>query len=439
MFVEFEPGFLAACAETLRRRGAGEPAASRETETIASAEQPAEAFLRSLGYLPADATDADTLRSRLALVALAGRFDRAFRLPMRHAPGAFFFGGQLSPAGFGLSSERGRHLGVAGRGLTLQQAFESCVGEAAERLSFHEWPGDRTPPEGRPLIRAPRHDDRLLAGAELDWVLREMGLPGDSDPRMLDGIEAISLADGEPLLLPAALCLLPAPGRPGVPQPAGSTGCAAGPSVAAATLSALEEVVERDAVAGWWQGAIPPRAVAPSLLQELGLDALAGSLRDGSPRRHWFLDITGPLKIPAFVALSAYPEGRAVVAGYGAGLDLRRALLGALLELCQAELAQELALLKRRQRGEEALNAVDRRWIEQYEQATADSHPRFTPGAPPQDHAAGSRSLAATLSCLTRAGRKAYRVDLSRPPLGLAAVRAVVPGLHTGLPAWTAP
>lgn len=468
MFMEFEQGFLAACAESLREAEEARPHVVSQPRNAAPPGERTRAFLAALGYsarstsestsgsaaasVESGAADAicssDTRHNQLALLSLAGWFDRAFQLPMRHAPGAVFFGGQLSPVSFGLMTTGSPVVGVAGRGLTLRQAFESCAGEAAERLSVHEWPGDRSareepgggPGGGAPLrIRSATADDRLLDDAALAWAWSRMGLPTDCDPRSIDWVDGSCLIDGQPQLLPASLCLRPAPGRFDAPQPAGTTGCAAGPSLPAATLSALEELIERDAVARWWRGDIPARPVAPELLQRLGIDEQARRVRRGSPRQHWFLDVTSDLNVPTFVALSADPNGRAVVAGYGTSLDPRHALLGALLELCQMELAQELALLKREQRGEEALNAVDRRWIDQYEQVTVDSFEQFTPCAPAlgwRDDGA-LRSLPGTLSRLAVAGYDAYCVNLSRRPLGIKVARVVVPGLETSLPVWT--
>ncbi|SMF51308.1 thiazole/oxazole-forming peptide maturase, SagD family component [Tistlia consotensis] len=449
--MEFEQGFLAACAEALQQIEDARPLEPQPRGTVSSLRKRTQAFLTALGYLPpqgAGLAGRDLRRNRLALISLSGWFDRAFQLQMRHAPGAHFFGGQLSPLSFAIAASGDRFLGVAGRGLTLQQAFESCVGEAAERLSAFEWPGDRErPAPGQaawpaPLqIRAKAAGDPILAGCELSWAWRRMGLPFDQDPRGVDWVEGMSLVDGEPRLLPAALCLRPAAGRPDAPNPAGSAGCAAGASLPAATLAALEEVIERDAAVRWWRGETSPCPVAPELLSRLGLDELGRQVRGDSPRRHWFLDITGDLQVPAFVALSAEPDGRAVVGGYGASLDPRRALTNALLELCQRELTQELALQKRERRGVRALSAADLRWVEQHARVSLDSHDRFRAGGPPRSWSdrAEPRSLAATLSRLADAGYDAYCVDLSRRPLGVKVARVVVPGLETERPDWTVP
>ena len=123
-----------ACLEILDQPGDDQPA-----------HQEARVFLASIGYLPAgreDRPDADTMLHRRRILGLAARLDRLFDLPLFRSPGVHFFGGQADPANFGLAGFDGATVNVAGRGLTRRQAFESCVGEAAEHLSFLEWPAD---------------------------------------------------------------------------------------------------------------------------------------------------------------------------------------------------------------------------------------------------------------------------------------------------------
>ena len=68
-------------------------------------------------------------RHRALLFRAAAEFTRVFQLVSKSAPGLSFFGAEVA-AGTGSAS-----LSFAGSGLSMLEAFESCVGEGVERLS----------------------------------------------------------------------------------------------------------------------------------------------------------------------------------------------------------------------------------------------------------------------------------------------------------------
>lgn len=379
----------------------------------------------------ATAEDPGTQANRLALLALAARLDRTFRLPMRHAPGAFFFGAMASPERFAIPGQPA--TGVGGRGLTLRRAFESCIGEAAEYLSFIAR-GDEPTVNG---------DGRGgLDANELAWVAGALGIDGERRLGELDWIATRSLADGRGVMFPAELVLRRPAAKRKTVRAAESAGVGAGPTRETAILSGLLEVIERDAVALWWYGGTAARSVGPDLAEDPEFDRFITALRGDSDRIWWLLDITSDIGVPTFAALSAEWDGRAVVAGSSAGLDARAAARSAVLEMCQMELAQELALDKLARDGEAALGPRDRLWIARARGLTLDSSPQLLARAPARAGELLPNSgnlIAAVIERLRGRGLEAYAVDLTRPDLAIPVVRVIVPGLQSAKPEWITP
>ena len=65
----------------------------------------------------------------------ASRFARVFELAAPDAPGLFSFGAQFDPALADPLHDGSPMVGVSGVGLTLQEAFQGCIGEGIEYLS----------------------------------------------------------------------------------------------------------------------------------------------------------------------------------------------------------------------------------------------------------------------------------------------------------------
>jgi ribosomal protein S12 methylthiotransferase accessory factor len=246
-----------------------------------------------------------------------------------------------------------------------------------------------------------------------------------------------ALASGGEILVPADWCLRRPTGGPlGIPGAALSTGCAAGSSFEAAAARALLEVVERDAAALWWIGGQRPRPLSvesPGLTEAVRL--LRGLRLNASDRTSWLLDITTDLAIPCMAAVSVDATGRGLACGLAARLAPEQAARAAILEMCQMELALQVVEAKRRQRGEQALNEVDRKHLERAASIDAGRcdllHPAGCPsreGGQAADDPKGE--LAALRDALARAHVEAALVDLSRPETGIPVVQAVAPALQ---------
>jgi ribosomal protein S12 methylthiotransferase accessory factor len=381
-----------------------------------------ETFLHALDGMVAD----DASDHTRALVRVAHRMERIFQLPVSDAPGLHLVGGMLDAAAFGVAPPP-RPFSVTGTGLDVLRATTACVSEGVEFLSQ--------------LARA----DAAFTGGTAGQVAH--GLPADAVADLLapfrladtDNIplrwtSGLSVAGGDPVLLPAALCYRNVR-DPDVPEPAikMSTGCGVGPTCEAAQLHALLELIERDAIALWWLGgrkgrrALAQPGLPPVLQVELQ--------RDASRRTSWLLDITTDLGVPCIAALSTDAAGRGLVCGFAARLDRGEAIRAAVFEMCQMEVGLGLILLKHRHGGEGALNDAER------------SHLRRSFGfdvrgcellfGDDEPVAEGRSAIAAEIASpaglarhLERHGIVALWTDLTRPDLAVPAVRALAPGLQ---------
>ncbi|WP_043364748.1 YcaO-like family protein [Belnapia sp. F-4-1] len=367
-------------------------------------------FLDWLGC-PVPATPGPAERNRALLFRAAGRFTRLFTLDCPTAPGLAVFGAEIA-TGAG-------QAGVSGVGASLIEAFEGCVGEGVELLSALEAPADRA-----------RLGPPPSYSGHAEWLAAI--LPEGAAPEAW--IELLRLDAPGTAWLPAGLCLRrPQPAFP-PPWPL-SIGCAAGPTPEAAALHALLELVERDAAALWWRGGQRGRPVALEDPAMAVAAPLLARLRGGEARRQsWLLDLTTDLGVPVIAALSTGPEGEGFCCGLAARTSRAAAARAAILEMAQMEMAHAVVLAKQEEAGPGALNAHDRALLRRYHGIRAEGcallHPAgaAAPGAGlPADPAA---AMAVLIGRLGARGLPVLALDLTRPELGLPAMRLVVPGLE---------
>jgi ribosomal protein S12 methylthiotransferase accessory factor len=382
---------------------------------------PARNLLARLNYLD---DDAGSMRHRAALLRAGAGFRRFFMLQAADAPGLVALGAEVGGAG----TQPGN---VSGAGLTFRRAFETCVGEAVEYLSQFATPNDAVVAMTESAVAA-EATPRMHA-------LWQHLLPHRRDPRAetTSWVVAANLSDGRPVLVPADLCLRrPAEERDLDPPWPLSIGCAAGPNPLDATIHGLLELIERDAVTLWWHGGQRPRLV-PSGIGAATIGRLRG---DVAHRRTWLLDITTDIGVPAVAAASCHDDGFGLCVGHAAAPTLERAAESALREMAQMELAHRIVSAKRAERGEAALNAVDRRHEWRFTALRVMDVPGLHPMAPPNPASDVLEDdkpsiLTALRQRLASAGFAAAALDLSRERFGIPVVRAVCPGLELGLTA----
>ncbi len=367
--------------------------------------------------------------NRAALLRLASRFDRTFRIALPHAPGLCCFGAQAAGPPEGPEQRPAWRLNASGVGLDLRAAFQNCVGEGAEFLSQLERAGDIACTARAGDLPAPTDPDRQDPG----W--RDAGWQDPDRPNaVLDWVAAIDLGDGSPALLPADRVLRRPPARRVLPADGPqSIGCGAGPDFATACRHALLELVERDAAAQWWRGGRRGHALPPDPGLHAALFGLMRTLRGGGTGRNtWFLDITSDLGIPCVAAVSADPGGRGFACGISARPDLAAAASAALLEACQMELTAPLIGARLRVGGEAALSPADRHAASRLTGLDTMANPLLHPIPHPRSPAAAlppGATLADLVARLRQHGHPVLAADLTRPDIAIPVAVLHVPGL----------
>lgn len=409
---------------------------------IGTDERAAAGLLSALGYaswvpgrpsIELPRTSAEEQRNRHRLLALAARASDIFCASPSGAAGVQVVGALIDRASFDLEARSPARMSAGGRGLTFAEAFESCMGEIAEGVSTAELGED-------PRLLEP---NRLLMDATIgrsrSWV--HCGLGAEHElPGNLAVVEAQCLNNGRPAALPAELVMQRRTERRACARRPDTNGVAAGRTREEAIVRGLLELIERDAVGLWWFGGRSARRLAPAHGWIALHQAIAAAGR--CPKREvWFLDLTTEIGTPVVACCSALADGTAVVAGFAADLSPERAAIRAFLEMCQMELAQELAMMKLDELGEAALQPGDRVWIERYRRLSVGTCPllvgvELVTNIPAPAEAATGDAITCLVEQLRAHGFSAYAVDLTREDIGIPVLRAVVPGLQSVKPSW---
>jgi oxazoline/thiazoline synthase len=235
--------------------------------------------------------------------------------------------------------------------------------------------------------------------------------------------------------VPSALCYFHYPAGPGpLFAVVDSNGNAAGNNLEEAVLQGLMELVERDAAGIWWLNRLRRPGVDLASFGEPYLPGLARFYAERG-RRLWMLDLTTDLHIPAFAAVSATDDedGRGITLGFGAHLDPAIAALRAATE------CNQLTWLRGDRRH--LLRRGDERGREDwYREARLADHPHLQassvePAARREDFDAIQAEdlrddILRAVRRLSEHGLEVLVLDLTRPDVGLSAVKVFVPGLR---------
>ena len=383
-------------------------------------------LLTELGYsAPAGAEADHQTRHRARLLRSASQFIRIFELSAPEAPRLVAFGAEVDPALADTMHRGSPPVGVSGIGLTMQEAFQGCIGEGVEYLSQLQRADDAvTGPDG------------IERAKPLDQPARDLVTTLMSSRPKLSWHRAVRLSDRREVFLPADLCLRrPSAAQEFAPPFPLSIGSAAGTSWEGAALHGLLELIERDAASLWWHGGKQGRAVASDV--EASTQALLAELRAGAPapRRSWLLDITTDTGIPAVAALSCRPDGFGFAFGLAARTTLQAAVRSAALEMCQGELAYAVVEAKRRERGDAALNAKDRSHLQRATAVNAEDCALLQPASGRVEHlsidgADPQSALQLIVRHLAELGIETYGLNLTRPHFAIPVARIIAPGLQ---------
>jgi thiazole/oxazole-forming peptide maturase SagD family component len=368
------------------------------------------------------------LLSSPALKSVVPKMDRLFLVRSDFAPGGRFLAGQARVKSPGHAE---LIVNTIGGGLSLPQSVQSCLGEAAERLSILDadpkimtWLslGDfarEAPEDLAELVLKAAHARGLAAGTDIACLAGQ-------DPET-----------GERVFIPAEWCCQsgdfgPSLANRGQPK---SIGVAAGFSDQDAARRAILELIERDAIALWWLGGRRPKGFALEGQPMARAVATIGQFRQSSAERQtWLLDITTNLLIPCVVALSADRNLGDVCVGSAARLTFEAAIEAAIVELCQAEIGLEIALQRQARDGEKALTPDDRILLDRANTLTDPddrmdllAHDPYRANLEPLPHLSELDEL---IAHLRHRGIRVYLLKQDRRDLSIPVMRAIAPSLQ---------
>jgi ribosomal protein S12 methylthiotransferase accessory factor len=334
-----------------------------------------------------------------------------------------------------------------GSGRNESDAFTAALGETVERYCSVAQ-GDE------PRVRAslarlgPRaihpNDCMLFSNAQYRarsrWNARGEPMtmvPVPFDPRAdVDWTPVWSLSRNEHRMLPTAFLYGGARAAGRATCISDSNGNAAGDSLADAIVRGFLEVVERDSIALWWYGRTPRPSIDVMRLRDSYFRDVVSAYRELG-REYWLLDITSDLGVPVCAAVTRRVDctREEILFGFGAHFDIERAALRAVKEMNQMVVLH--ATTRSVQSG---LPPTLASWTAD---AVAMQHPYLLPGsAVPRDgHVSGRSTTTGMGNALEQARRIADRhglellvLDLTRPDVGVAAVKVIVPGLRPAAP-----
>jgi ribosomal protein S12 methylthiotransferase accessory factor len=390
-------------------------------------------LLEALGYgaTPGSADgkepSAET-RHRALLLNAASRFVRVFQLAAPDAPGLIAFGAEFDPAIADPLHTGSPLVGVSGVGLSLQEAFQGCIGEGIEYLSQLQTTGDVLLPSGDSAAKIGLQTQDFVAAFSTHRRRPDTELSWHRVTRLADGCEA---------LLPADLCLRRSPDQQEIKPPFPlSTGSAAGTSWDAAALHGILELIERDAASLWWKGGSRGGSIPPQHEAYTMAEALLPRLRqNASARRSWLLDITTDIGVPCVAAVSCTADGFGFAFGLAARPTLKAAARSAILEMCQGELAYAVVEAKCSERGDAALNERDLVHRRRATMINADQCLLLQPALERAEHLAiGTTDPGAVLRLIVdrlgQFGIETFGLDLTRPRSKIPVARVIAPGLQ---------
>ncbi len=351
-------------------------------------------------------------------------------------------------ANHGFTTDDDRFTVCSGKGMSPAEARVSALGEAVERYGGRSWDADRVLRCRRASLPGPSLDPcRLVLYADEQYE----SLPYSpwSEDTETDWVGATLLGDGSTVFVPALAVFMDYQlrSRHEFLFPVTSNGLAAGPSLPAAVLRGLLEVVERDGFLLSWMHRLPGRRLDVGASTDPAVASMAAAYR----RRGVELNVVlVPTDHPATVAvaigvdLDPGPDRPAAVVGLGADLDPAVAVRRAALEVGQVRPALRARMrdpANRRRLAELLADPGAVRDLEDHDLLFADRSKLeeldFWLGSPvvspPVPHPPASDRVAADLSvlagALAEAGSDVYYVNLTPPDLaalGVSVARALV-------------
>ncbi len=317
-----------------------------------------------------------------------------------------------------------------GKGWTEAAARKGALCEALERFSCVSPAGNLLTGSWDELRHEAVHPLQLLHFSEKQYATRDAWnltettfnwVPDRFDERSrIEWVPGWSLTERRRRLLPAAWVYYGYPHDPAHDYcRADSNGNAAGVTLFDAIFNGLMELVERDSVALWWYNRIPRAGVDITSFGESAQSMV--EFFQSERHKTWALDLTFDLGVPAFVALSTRTgDSSAPLIGFGAHVEARLALEGALLEMYQIYAASE----GRGVRGLLPRSKGDWDYLRSSGTPLNSASYVRAPRGEVQDE------LSQVVNSLSEKGLEVIAVNLTRPAIGLPVAKVVVPGLR---------
>ena len=353
------------------------------------------------------------------------------------------FEAQLADFAFSGKDGEKTRLGV-GKGITEDAAMMGAIGESIERYcamqpdydsiveaSADELGSSAIPPPEFVLYSAAQYENGEIpyrpfrSGARMGWV------------------RGRSLPDGGEVFVPASMAYLGYVGEQLCHNT--SNGLAAGPSIDAAVLGGLCELIERDAFLIAWMNKLPVPEVLFGETHEAANAIRAHYTNLGVEIRVFDVTTDIPVYVMMAFAIDRSGRGPSAVVGLGCSLDPEEAVMKALLELCQGRVSETWRYRKRKPE-ERILSFEGVRHLEDHGAIYAEPYmldeldfllatSRRTMLAQLPDLSCGDveADLGRCVELLGKAGSRAAYVDLTTPdvtPFGLHVVRAVATKLQ---------
>jgi ribosomal protein S12 methylthiotransferase accessory factor len=336
------------------------------------------------------------------------------------------------------------HLSCSGKGMTRDEAWTSCLGEAVERYSGGCWdpeevvscrrsdlPGRSIDPRDLVLYRPEQYPDLPYAPYDDESVLR--------------WVRGRSLVHDDDVWLPAIAVFMEfqVQSQEEFLCPVTSNGLAAGPTLGGAVLAAVYEVLERDAFMIAWLARLPATRLDPQTHPDADVRRLARSYRRrGVELALYELPTDHPVSVVVGIAFQdgGY-GGPAATVGLGAHIDQVAAARSAALEVGQVRPAFRARARTRddaRRIAELVADPMLTQTLEDHALLYADATMRsafdFLDGprgawAVPRGLTTG-QALAELIAHVAASAGDILYVNLTPPdlePLGLFSARAVLP------------
>ena len=237
-----------------------------------------------------------------------------------------------------LSTPDESHTTASGKGMTEQEAWASCLGEALERYSGGRWTAEETVVCRRADLEGRSVDPRELVLFRPEQYARLPYAPY-RDETELRWVRGRSLTRDDEVWVPAIAVFMEyaVDAEEEFLCPVTSNGLAAGPALGVAVLRAVYEVLERDAFLIAWMNRLPGRRLDAERHPDADVRWLARSYRRrGVELVLYALPADHPVTVVAAIAFQRGGHGGPyATVGLGADLDPPAAARAAALEVGQ--------------------------------------------------------------------------------------------------------